>query len=158
MSNITVKNTVGKTYQHLTAMLWLFKPHNVLCSDSSEECTASIFRVTEQVQSDGRITVDYTRGLQRIWLITIIRKIEARPHPQYTTDKNSKKKTNAGPQPMAVLKSAELLGGWQCSEICFTYVSRGTELRQYCYKWQGYHAVGECLWPSYSRGMDLGLP
>jgi len=42
---ITVKNTVGKTYQqHLTTVFWLFTLHNILCcSDSSEETTASIF-------------------------------------------------------------------------------------------------------------------
>jgi hypothetical protein len=68
MSNITVKNTVGKTYQHLTAIFWLFTVHNILCSDSSEECTVSIFRVTEQVQNYGRISV----GFDRIWLITIM--------------------------------------------------------------------------------------
>jgi hypothetical protein len=69
-SNITVKNTVGKAYQHLTAIFWLFTLRNILCSDSSEERTASFFRVTEQVQNDGRISVDYMRGFDRIWLIT----------------------------------------------------------------------------------------
>jgi len=28
--------------------------------------------VTEQVQNDGRISVDYTSGFDRIWLITIM--------------------------------------------------------------------------------------
>jgi hypothetical protein len=51
---------------------------------------ASIFRVTEQVQSDWRISVEYTRGLERIWLITITSKREARPCPEHTRDKNSK--------------------------------------------------------------------
>jgi hypothetical protein len=67
MSNITVKNTVGKTYQHLTAIFWLFTLRSILCPDSSEECIASIFRVIEQVQNDGRISVDYTRGFDRIF-------------------------------------------------------------------------------------------
>jgi hypothetical protein len=61
MSNITVKNTARKTYQHLTAIFWLFTLHNILCSDSSEECTVFIFRVTEQVQNYGRISVDLTK-------------------------------------------------------------------------------------------------
>jgi hypothetical protein len=69
MSNITVKNTVWKIYQHLTAVFW---PFTLCCSDSSQESTASIFRVTEQVQNDGRISMDYTRGFDRIWLITIM--------------------------------------------------------------------------------------
>jgi len=32
--------------------------------------------VTEQVQNDGRISVDYTSGFYRIWLITIMEEKE----------------------------------------------------------------------------------
>ena len=123
ISNITVKNAVGKTHQNLTVVFWLFTLHNVLCSDSSEECTASFFRVTDQVQSDAQVMKWKNKCWLYVWAWQKLayhnhrRRREAKPCPEQTGDKNSKK-TTAGPQPVADLKTVRNVGGRQCSAIC----------------------------------------